>query len=135
MALVASGDRSLDRTSPLSRWYQSVGAPMPHEGFGEFLSRVARTRVDTPYGHSREIGVGENFRPELRHFECVSFIESSLGMARCAWRGQPTEDCFVWEVLGLRYRSGIMSDYSSRLHYFVDWLGDNRGRWSRTRST
>ncbi len=129
MALVAAGDRSLDQTSLLSRWYQSVSAPKQHEGFGEFLGRVARTRVGTPYGHSRESGLGETFRAELRRFECVSFIESSLGVARCAWRKQPTKDCFVWEVLGLRYRSGIMSDYSSRLHYFVDWLEDNRGRW------
>ncbi len=102
---------------------------MQHEGFGEFLSRVARARVDTPYDHSPEMRAEEIFRAELGRFECVSFIESSLGVARCAWRGQPTEDCFVWEVLGLRYRSGIMSDYSSRLHYFVDWLADNRGRW------
>ncbi len=129
MAVVTGGDRSLDQTSLLSCWYQSVGAPMPHEGFGEFLGRVARTRVGTPYDHSPEMKAKETFRAELRRFECVSFIESSLGVARCAWRGQPTKDCFVWEVLGLRYRSGIMSDYSSRLHYFVDWLEDNRGRW------
>ena len=129
MAVVTGGDRSLDRTSPLFHWYQSVGAPMPQEGFGEFLSRVARARAGTPYDHSSEMKAKETFRAELRRFECVSFIESSLGVARCAWRGQPTKDCFVWEVLGLRYRSGIMSDYSSRLHYFVDWLEDNRGRW------
>jgi hypothetical protein len=132
MVLVAGGDRSPDQSSQpsqLSRWYQSVGAPLPHEGFGVFLSRVARSRVDSPYDHAPEMGVDETFRAELRRFECVSFIESSLGVARCAWRGQPTEGCFVWEVLGLRYRSGMMLTYASRLHYFVDWLEDNRGRW------
>ena len=129
MALVAGGDRSLDDTSQLSRWYQSVGRPLPHEGFGEFLSRVARTRVDTPYDHSPEMGAEETLRAGLQRFECVSFIESSLGVARCAWRGQSTEGCFVWELLGLRYRSGMMSNYASRLHYFVDWLADNQGRW------
>ena len=99
------------------------------EGFGEFLERVARAQVDTPYDPSLQVGADETFRAELRRFECVSFIESSLAVARCAWRGQPNESCFVWEVLGLRYRSGMMSDYTSRLHYFEDWLEDNRGRW------
>jgi hypothetical protein len=116
-------------STDLSRWYQSVGAPLPQEGFGNFVSRVARARVDTPYRHSPEGNGPESFRIELRRFECVSFVESTLAVARCAWRGEPTEACFVWEALGFRYRSGLMSDFASRLHYFVDWLEDNGGRW------
>ena len=109
MALVAGGDRSPHQNSLLSRWYQSVGAPRLEEDFGEFLGRVARARADTPYDHSAEMTVQETFRAERWGFECVSFIESSLSVARCAWREQPTEACFVWELLGLRYRSGMMA--------------------------
>ena len=122
-------DASADRVPILARWYQSVGKPLPGEGFGQFLSRVAQARIDTPYWEASDTTGAEALAVELDHFECVSFLESSLAVARCAWRGKPTEGCFVWEVAGFRYRSGLMSNYASRLHYFVDWLEDNGGRW------
>jgi hypothetical protein len=106
-----------------------VGERVPGEAFGSFLGRVAAARLDTPYGHASEIRGSETLSVELRRFECVSFLESSLAVARCAWRGESTQECFVWEVMGFRYRSGLMANYASRLHYFADWLEDNGGRW------
>ena len=98
-------------------------------GLTRFLGRVAAARLDTPYGYGSEIRGSETLSVELRRFECVSFLESSLAVARCAWRGESTQECFVWEVMGFRYRSGLMANYASRLHYFADWLEDNGGRW------
>lgn len=120
---------SADQSSTLARWYQTVGERVPGEGFGSFLGRVAAARLDTPYGYGSEIRGSETLSVELRRFECVSFLESSLAVARCAWRGESTQECFVWEVMGFRYRSGLMVNYASRLHYFADWLEDNGGRW------
>jgi hypothetical protein len=85
--------------------------------------------MGTAYSSASGSTAGESLALEIDHFECVSLLESSLAMARCAWRGEATEGCFVWEVLGFRYRSGLMGDYASRLHYFEDWLEDNEGRW------
>lgn len=127
-ALVSKVDASADRAPILAHWYQSVGGPLPGEDFGTFLSRVAQVRIDTPYAIDSEGGGPEAPALALDHFECVSLLESSLAVARCAWQGRPTDACFVWESVGLRYRGGIMGDYSSRLHYFVDWLEDNEGR-------
>ena len=120
---------SADQSSILARWYQNVGERVPGETFGSFLGRVGVARLDTPYGHASDPRGSETLSVELRHFECVSFLESSLAVARCAWRGEPTQECFVWEVMGFRYRSGLMANYASRLHYFADWLEDNGGRW------
>lgn len=122
-------EASADRVPTLELWYQSVGKPLPDEDFGHFLSRVAQARIGTAYSEAYESTATEAVTLELNHFECVTFLESSLAVARCAWRDEPTEGCFVWEILGLRYRSGLMADYPSRLHYFVDWLEDNEGRW------
>ena len=110
-------------------WYETVGKPFPGEDFGHFLGRVAQARVGTPYAETSPATARETLTIDLDRFECVSFLESSLAVARCAWRGELTQGCFVWELMGLRYRSGLMGDYASRLHYFVDWLADNEGRW------
>jgi hypothetical protein len=122
-------EASADRVPTLVLWYQSVGAPLPGEDFGHFLSRVAQARMGTAYSGASESTVTEELALEIDRFECVSLLESSLAVARCAWRGEPTEGCFVWEILGLRYRSGLMGNLASRLHYFIDWLEDNEGRW------
>jgi hypothetical protein len=118
-----------DRVPTLVSWYQSVGKPLPGEDFGRFLSRVAQARIGTAYSEAYESKATEAVTLELDRFECVTFLESSLAVARCAWQNEPTVGCFVWEILGLRYRGGLMADYASRLHYFVDWLEDNEGRW------
>ena len=31
-------------------------------------------------------------------FECISFIESTLAVARCAWESERNESCFVREL-------------------------------------
>jgi hypothetical protein len=70
----------------------------------------------------------EELRVELSRFECVTFIESSLAVARCGFRGEPGASCFEREVTASRYRGGVLSDYASRLHYFDDWIDDNEAR-------
>jgi hypothetical protein len=58
----------------------------------------------------------------------VSFIESTLAVARCGFRGEPTASCFEREIELSRYRGGIQRDYASRLHYFDEWIDDNEAR-------
>ncbi len=129
LSAAANGD---DPDTNLARWYEEVGPPRPSEPFGRYLARTARVKHGVKYEEvSPEIGP-ETLRVELDAFECVSFIESSLAVARCGWSADPTQSCFVRELEATRYRSGEMGDYASRLHYFVDWIADNerRGRLS-----
>ncbi len=116
-------------TQVLSEWYVKVGAPLPAESFGEFTIRVALAKLGTPYRHLKE-NILDKPHVSLYSFDCVSYIEATIAVARCAWLGRPTQPCFVREVIASRYRNGSIGDYSSRLHYFVDWIGDNarRGR-------
>lgn len=114
--------------SLLHRWYWAVGTPLVGENFGSFLSRTARQRLGTSYAFGREPAGPETLHLELARLECVSFVEASLAVARCAWRGKATEECFAREVMASRYRHGVMTDYASRLHYFTDWIDDNQRR-------
>lgn len=132
LSAVAGAD---DRESRLARWYEGVGPPRASEPFGRYLARTARVQHGAQYADvSRRLGP-EMLRVELNAFECVSFIESALAVARCGWVSEPTESCFVHELEASRYRSGRMGDYSSRLHYFVEWISDNEARGRVTNLT
>jgi hypothetical protein len=112
----------------LEEWYGGVGAPLARETFGAYLTRAAFFQHGVGYDSIQTPSVPEKLRIELSRFECVTFIESSLAVARCGFRGEPTASCFEGEVVASRYRGGVLTDYASRLHYFDDWIADNEAR-------
>jgi hypothetical protein len=128
---VSSGVHSADESDPrLRNWFASVGAPLERESFGAYLARAAALQHGV--GYEKTIAPPapgpEALRLAVDRFECVSFIESSLAVARCGFAGNPTAGCFAREIEASRYRGGINSGYASRLHYFVDWIYDNEAR-------
>jgi hypothetical protein len=127
-ALSNEGMLSSSTRMQLQRWYEGVGAPLPRESFGAYLARAAFQQRGLPYEPVQEPKLPERLRVELSRFECVTFIESSLAVARCGFRGEPTASCFEREIVASRYRGGALGDYASRLHYFDDWINDNEQR-------
>jgi hypothetical protein len=112
----------------LEQWYQGVGDPLARETFGSYLARAAFFQRGVAYDEVQPPMVPETLRVELSRFECVSFIESSLAVARCGFRRETTLACFERELALSRYRGGALGDYASRLHYFDDWIDDNEAR-------
>jgi hypothetical protein len=112
----------------LTQWFERLGEPHSGETFGDFLTRAAFLKRHSPYAPLNETNGPERLRIDLARFDCVSLIDSSLAVARCAWLRDPTEACFVRELVATRYRNGRMGDFASRLHYLEDWLDDNRAR-------
>lgn len=119
----------------LTAWYGALGAPHESESFGHYLARAARLQHGVKYAEVSQRPGLETLEVDLDAFECVSFIESTLAVARCGWSGESDENCFVRELEATRYRGGHMTDYTSRLHYFVDWIGDNESRGRLTNLT
>ena len=65
----------------------------------------------------------------LTHFDCVTLVESCLAVARVAGeRDVPTWECFGREIERMRYRGGERRGYTSRLHYFSEWITDGANR-------
>jgi hypothetical protein len=113
----------------LHAWVAAVGQPRPNEAFGDFVARVAQAQLGKPYGNPPNPRGGEAVRLGFRAFQCVSFVESSLAVARCLWRNSPELlGCLVHELTSLRYRGGHIDGYASRLHYYEEWLADNASR-------
>ena len=48
-----------------------------------------------------------------------------LALAKCAVAGKISRSEFRKNLKLIRYRQGKIDGYSSRLHYFTEWLRDN----------
>jgi hypothetical protein len=92
---------------------------------GDVIEKVASQFLGTQYlGHTLE-GDKEVCRVTFQGFDCVTFFENSLDLARIIKKGENSFPDFIKELTYTRYRNGVMTDYSSRLHYTADWINDN----------
>jgi cell wall-associated NlpC family hydrolase len=64
----------------------------------------------------------------LSGFDCVTFVETTLAMARAIRAQDYAYDTFAHNVRDTRYRGGEMDGYCSRIHYFSEWIADNQAR-------
>lgn len=64
----------------------------------------------------------------LAAFDCVTFVETSVAIARAIAAGNATYAGFRDQLEHLRYRDGVRKGYASRLHYFSEWIADNDRR-------
>ncbi len=117
-----------EQRAKLEAWFAAVGPRRPGETFGQLVVRAGRHQLATPYALAPPRDGPEVLRIDLDTLECVSFVETSLALARCAWAERREPNCFTGEVEAWRYRGGRLGDYSSRLHYFADWILDNEAR-------
>lgn len=143
-----AAEPAMERAASLSedeRRLHDWAATLEREGFastaipfGLAAARVGELARGTPYeGFTLEEYIragGSPMRTEpltlsLTRFDCVSFVESALAIARVVRAGEPpTWEGFATEMERMRYRGGERAGYTSRLHYFSEWLSDNERR-------
>lgn len=61
-------------------------------------------------------------------FDCVTFVETVLAMARGVAVEEYSYAAFAQHLRDQRYRDGAMNGYCSRLHYFSEWVANNEAR-------
>ncbi len=95
----------------------------------EVIVEIGKTFLGVEYeAFTLEKGEKEQLVIHLSGLDCYTFFESSLVLARCVKKGKTTFEDFQTELKNIRYRDGIIKDYTSRLHYAADWLYDNDRR-------
>jgi hypothetical protein len=93
---------------------------------GEIVVRVARPFVGEPYTpQTLELEGPERVVVNLREFDCVTYVESVLALARLIRDGRSSFGEFTGELRRLRYRDGQLDGYPRRLHYCSEWIADN----------
>jgi hypothetical protein len=60
----------------------------------------------------------------LSGYDCYTLLENGLALAMTVKDENPTQNKFFENIKTIRYRNGILEDFSSRLHYFSDWMWD-----------
>ena len=93
---------------------------------GELMLDVGKYFLGFPYAsntlekHGREALV-----INLREFDCFTLVENVIALAGMMQIAKAHFSGYAAQLKKIRYRHGISTGYSSRLHYFSDWLYDN----------
>jgi Protein of unknown function (DUF1460) len=96
---------------------------------GEVIQAIAQQFLGSPYqGKLLEQSPTETLFLSLKRFDCVLFVETVVALARNIVQHDDSVSTFARNVASLRYRSGRLDGYCSRLHYFSDWIADNEQR-------
>lgn len=91
--------------------------------------RVGQDFLGTPYvAKTLEVGDEEQLVVDLQGLDCTTFIENVVVFSRLVKKGNLTYEAFLKELEFVRYRSGKLAAYPSRLHYFTEWILDNEGK-------
>ena len=101
-------------------------SPGGNLSYGDTIVEIGRLFINLPY----KAGTLENLGKEklivnVSSFDCTTFVETVLALARCIVAGKLSPSELRKNLTLIRYRQGKIDVYSSRLHYFTDWLRDN----------
>lgn len=88
----------------------------------------AKKLLNTPYvAHTLE-GDTEMLTINIDKLDCTTFVETLYALTRTTLSQRATWRDYANNLESVRYRDGVMSDYSSRLHYISDWIINNSTR-------
>lgn len=87
----------------------------------------ARQFLGRPYvAHTLEVNDSERLVVNTRQLDCTTLVENVTALTLCARNGRYSFSDFLQTLQTLRYRDGILDGYTSRLHYFSDWILDKQ---------
>jgi N-acetylmuramoyl-L-alanine amidase-like len=93
----------------------------------QLILEMGKFFLGTPYvAGSLETKAAEHLIVNLREFDCVTFAENVVALVRLVRSRQKSFEAFRKLLQKIRYRQGRLQGYSSRLHYFSDWIHDNQ---------
>jgi len=94
---------------------------------GDLACAIGNCFLGAPYKlDTLEAGGKEKLIVNFAQFDCFTFVETVLALTGCAQTCKVSKSEFRRVLQLIRYRQGIIDGYSSRLHYFTDWLRDNQ---------
>ncbi len=93
---------------------------------GEVMTALGASFIGTPYAaNTLEPSGDEQLVINLRSLDCVTFVENTLALSRCMKSKKTDFGTFKDQLRLIRYRDGVLDGYTSRLHYFSEWIQNN----------
>ncbi len=93
--------------------------------FTDLIVEVGKLFLGRPYSQNH----GEPYEYlhlNLRRFDCFTFIEHVIGFVLLLKWGLNSFEAFLQILKKVSFRAGKVKGYTSRLHYFTDWVYDNQ---------
>ena len=86
----------------------------------------ARSMIGIPYrGGTLDVNENESLVVRTDSVDCTTYVETILAMYLASKAEDDEYSDFKEALTRIRYRDGVIKGYSSRLHYFSDWVADN----------
>jgi hypothetical protein len=93
----------------------------------QLILEIGKFFLGKPYvAGSLETTTKEHLIVNLREYDCVTFAENVVALVRLVRDRQKSFEAFRKLLQKMRYRRGRLQGYTSRLHYFSDWIHDNQ---------
>lgn len=109
--------------------YISYITPYKTSPPNQILEKTATFFLGTPYvAHTLDLGETEALVVNLRELDCFTYIENVIALTQTVLSEKSDFEAFCNNLQRIRYRNGIITDYSSRLHYTSDWAFENEKR-------
>lgn len=91
----------------------------------KIIGTVGLFFLHTPYiGNTLDCDI-EKCIVNFQGLDCVTFFENTLCLSRIIKKQKYNFQDLIDEITLTRYKNGIITDYTSRLHYTADWIWDN----------
>ena len=80
-----------------------------------------------PYvAHTLEVNDQEQLVVNTRELDCTTLVETVTALTLCVKQEKRQWEDYLQMLRTLRYRQGVLDGYTSRLHYFTDWILDKQ---------
>lgn len=88
---------------------------------------IAKLFLNTPYlSGTLDRGNTENVVVRLDSVDCTTFVETVTALTQCRDKNERNFSDYIKALENIRYRNGICNGYTSRLHYFSEWILNNQ---------
>ncbi|MCK0144233.1 DUF1460 domain-containing protein [Arenibacter sp. F26102] len=96
------------------------------QDIGRTMVAVGKTFIGIPYvAKTLEIGETESLVINFQGLDCTTFVENVLAFSLMVQNNEKDFDSFIDHLETIRYKDGQLNGYSSRLHYFSEWIANN----------
>ncbi len=100
--------------------------PQKNLSIAKLVALAGKSLLSKPYvAHTLEKEGKEQLVINFRELDCTTFVENSLAIARSVKYNDASFDSFSRQLCQIRYRNAVINGYTSRLHYFSDWIVEN----------
>lgn len=104
----------------------AIDEDLEFEPINNAIVEIGESFIGTEYlARGLEKDGDEQLVINLSGLDCTTLVENCLAMGRCLKQGTTSFDGYLEELQFIRYRDGVLDGYTSRLHYFSDWITNN----------